>query len=303
MRNQTFLAALFLPALAGMALLAPAAYGQSTITPNATGDMILGFQVETLTSSSDTALSPQGPGSGENLEIDLGSASQFYSATPGTSFTLPKLAVADLIATYGASWYTRTDLDWGIIGTTGRFSGSEIYSGGVGTADGYAAAKTIWATRAESIPGTQSVPWTDSLLLSSPISLIEPLYTGGSPLLNATSTVNSAYATVVASTTIGSWTTEDGAAGTTSFNYFHGSIDNTTDIPASGEAISDLYQVNYVNGGSAQLLGNFELNNSGLLTYNAVPEPSSLALLGVTACAFTMLLRRRRRGTNQPMPQ
>lgn len=307
MRTQIFLANALFSTLAGTALLAPTARAQSTITPNPTCDMIMGFQVETLyVNGVAQPAQDNGMGDASDLEIDLGPASEFYDAAPGSSFTLPALTEADLAAIYGSGWNDRTDLFWGIIGTTGNLQASGTWSNGgtIFTPDGYAPKYTIWATRAETTPGTQSIPWTNSTTyaLSGPISHIEALDTNGAPLISATSTANSPDAAVIGTSVAGSWTLEDdyGSSSGLSFNYFSGTIDNIADT-AGGAAVSDLYQVESTNSGNAQLLGDFSLNDNGVLTYTAaVPEPSSVALIGLATFAFALLLHRKPRAANRP---
>jgi len=73
----------------------------------AAGDLIPGFKAAA------------GMGADINLEVNPGPASDFYGAAAGSTAVLTKLAVADLVDTYGADWNTRCDLFWGIAGTTG----------------------------------------------------------------------------------------------------------------------------------------------------------------------------------------
>jgi hypothetical protein len=96
MNKLTKVAILALTA-AGLASLSASAANVST---NET-DLILGFQITDGT----------GTGSASNLEVDLGSTSLF---TTTASLTLNQLAAADLSATYGANWASRTDLTFGI---------------------------------------------------------------------------------------------------------------------------------------------------------------------------------------------
>jgi hypothetical protein len=304
MKKQNLFATALL-ALAGAAFLTPFAHADtSTITPATTCDMILGFRVATLYDDSGNALAAQGIGTSSNLEIDLGSASQFYNATAGTSFTLTGRVLADLVATYGANWSTRTDLFWGVIGTTGRSTGSGVYVSGSLVADGHASASTIWATKAEETPGVQSTPWNRSTTFSQaiPISKIEPLYVGTAPLVGATSTDNSSTAAVISTSVAGSWTSQDLYASTSkSFGYFGGTIDNTTAISIGNYSVLDLYELT-PGSGAGTLLGAFGLDSTGTLTFSTdisdfavVPEPSSLALLGIAGCAFALRHRRQRK--------
>lgn len=291
-------------ALAGATLVTPSARADtSIITPAATCDLILGFQVKTLYGGDGKALGVQGIGSAYNLEIDLGSASQFYNATPGSSFTLPALALADIVATYGSNWSSRTDLYWGVIGTTGRSTGSGVYVSGGLVADGHAAKNTIWATRAEETAGVQSLPWSNSSKSNQMLTIsgIEPLYDSTSPLSGATSTTNSAVAAVISASTVGSWTATEGAS--QSFGNFAGLIDTTTNIPVGGYSVLDLYEITAVIGAATDstLLGAFGLDSTGTLTFStdpalfAVPEPSGYALLGLAGAVLALRLRRQRR--------
>src|ERR1700685_1306334 len=94
-------------ALAAVALLMPAGHAQTVTT--SLDDLVLGFY--------STA-----PGQTFDLEVDLGSISNFYNAT--SSFALPALSLQDLVDTFGANWYTSTNLFWGAISTTGRDTGT-----------------------------------------------------------------------------------------------------------------------------------------------------------------------------------
>ena len=72
-------------------------------------DLILGFRAT------------GGQGQNINLEVNLGSVA-LYTNPASSPMTVTRLAAADLSGTYGATWKTRTDLFWGIIGTAGRIS-------------------------------------------------------------------------------------------------------------------------------------------------------------------------------------
>jgi hypothetical protein len=72
------------------------------------GDVLLGFRATAA------------PGASTNLVVNLGQASQFTTAP--TSITTVTNINADLVATYGAGWATRTNIFWGIAGATGSFA-------------------------------------------------------------------------------------------------------------------------------------------------------------------------------------
>ena len=72
-------------------------------------DLILGFRAT------------GGQGQNTNLEVNLGSVA-LYTNPASSPMVVTRLSASDLSGTYGATWKTRTDLVWGIIGTAGRVS-------------------------------------------------------------------------------------------------------------------------------------------------------------------------------------
>jgi hypothetical protein len=284
-------------ALAGGLFFTPSAKAQTVTTSE--GDLILAFQATNSTL----------PGYTADLTIDLGPASTFYNAAgSGESFSLPGLALADLVATYGEDWDSRTDLQWGILG--GYPSGS---SGGNANSPTW----TVWASSPQNANGT-STAWNSAVTISIgsfstntqnvPAQAIASVagYAGNQSLLGSlngsTHTANSTSAAVISTALSYSWaavsTSQGGAAGT--FGYFPSSIENNTDIQASasGYVASDLYELLPVAAGgtrtAGKLLGTFELSDSGL-TFQAVPEPSAVCSLIAGGAALLMFARRRRK--------
>jgi hypothetical protein len=226
--------------LGGLALLASAAHAQTVTT--SLDDLILGFYATGA------------PGKALNLEIDLGSISNFYNAT--SSFAIPALAVQDLVDTYGASWSTRTDLFWGAVSTTGRATG---------TADGHAPVGTLWATAPDGQPAFNRGSAFAQKAASPNIEAMIVAGAGGS-LFGATSTTNSAEAAVISASLAGSWSAQDFKSIGTSFGYFNPTVDNTANIPVGGQVVSDLYELQPANtpGFAGTLLGELVLTQSGL---------------------------------------
>jgi hypothetical protein len=273
--------------LAGIAgLLLLAATDSQAITAIA-GDLILGFRAS------------GGQGASRNLTVNLGPASNYYSALPG-SFVVTSLSPADLSAIYGAGWASRSDLSWGIVGTTGP------------AAVGIAPARTLWASRAEAVPGTPSTPWIrgSTFTLQIPSNTISSLYTGApGSLTNYSATANSASSADVDATLSGSWTLQEDFTPGVSFRYFNPSVlGSVDDIPATasvydgvnGYAVLDLFEVQPGTAGApGTLVGAFGLNSSGQLVFStdagvfaAIPEPGTTF---TCAGAFAALLLRRRR--------
>jgi len=230
-----------------------------------------------------------GQGQNDNLEVDLGSVSQFHNAAPGTSFAIPGLAVADLVSIYGANWNTRSDLLWGAVATAGRSAAGP---------DGEPKI-TLWASNAETTLGVQSTPWNrGSTFAQGPASaIIEPMFNTGNPpnagqLDGATSTANSNFAADINATLAGSWSKQDLAQAGTSFKYFNPSVDGSLNIGPSGQARLDFYELQPGTGPGAYL-GYFSLNGDGTSSFTAVPEPSTVWSLGLGLGLVMMGVRRR----------
>jgi hypothetical protein len=255
-------------ALATVVLLIPAVHAQTITT--SLDDLVLGFY--------STA-----PGQTSDLEVDLGSISNFYNAS--SSFFLPALSVQDLVDTFGANWYTSTNLFWGAVSTTGR---------DVGTADGHAPVGTLWATApANSFVFNQGSVFAQKAA-SPNIEAVIAVGAAGS-LDGATSTTNSAYAAVIPGALAGSWTAQDQKTLGTSFGYFNPTVDNTANIPLNGQVASDLYELQPTNAPNVAgtLLGELVLTQNGL-SFDVVPEPSTWVLVGFGLGASVVLRRQRR---------
>jgi hypothetical protein len=267
---------------AGLLLTAPA----RAITAVA-GDLILGFRAS------------GGQGAATNLEVNLGSAATYYGAAPGSSFVVTGLSTSDLVATYGGGWASRSDLSFGIVGTTGA------------TTVGGVPARTIWASRAEDTPGTSSTPWLRGSVftLQVPSGNISSLYSGAPGSLSNFPAAGSPTSALVSNSLSGSWTAQEDFTPGVSFRYFNPSVLITMDdIPSTpavydgvnGYAVLDLFEVRPGTAGApATLVGAFGLNSNGQLVFSTspsvfapVPEPTvTLSALG----GLLMLTLRRRR--------
>ena len=251
--------------------------------PAVVGDLILGFRAGSS------------PGSETNLEVNLGPASAFYGAASGTTSVLTRLAVQDLIETYGANWNTRTDLSWGLIGTTGTSTNTG------------APARTIWASAPESTPGTASTPWTraSSSGLQNSSNAIATMYGTGAPgsLGNFPATTNSAFSAKVLATSAGSWTVQEDLVASQSFRRFTPTVrqaGNTFPVAGSGYdgtgySVLDLYDMRPTlasdpPGLPATLVGGFGLNSAGKLVFSTditrFAPPTAGAELGIPTITY-----------------
>ncbi len=235
-----------------------ATQSQAAVSANL-NDLILGFHAN------------GGQGQSINLEVDIGPISNYTGVAASSKTVISQLNVADIVAAYGTNWSTRTDLYWGIVGTTGRIS-----SGPGGSSS--QPAPTVWATCAETTIGTQSTPWLLSSLSRGAVSIassaIEPLY-GSAPgtpggLNGATSSVNSSYSSTINPNLSGSWSFQTSLQAGVSFAYFNPTVEVSALIAAGSYSVADLYQV--ASGTTAPTyLGTFGLNTSGVLTYSGSP--------------------------------
>jgi len=276
MKTKYLMAALL--ALAGGGLTATA----QTVT-SGLNDLVLGFYAT------------GGTGATTDLEVDLGNVSQFYGV--GGTLTLSSLNT-DLSSTYGSSWNTRTDLFWGVVGTTGSANGTTINSNTI-------AAKTIWGGSLNL--GSGSTPWNKSSTFTqqTTANAVATLYSGASGSLNgATALSDNTAGALISNALAGSWTKQEGSSNTLAFGSTfnpRSSFDITTNIAAGSFAAADLYEVQPGTGAGTEL-GTFALSSGGNLTYGAslgaatVPEPSTYAaILGATMLGFVSLYRRSQR--------
>ena len=238
-------------------------------------DLLLGFRAT------------GGTGATQDSVIDIGQASLYRDASgPFVVLGLGDIA-SDLVAVFGANWYTRSDLFWSITGTPGTL------------AVGADAAKTLYATREELIAGTESDPWkggasgTQGTTTGKMVSFSQQFVTTlGGGANNSTS--NSSVAIIQSTSDVNSYASfmpgGNNTDATTAFKFFNPTVEG-----AAGSVL-DLYRIPVGYNIPAPSIGTFQLNSSGALTFTSkVPEPSSLGLL---AAASAMLLARRRKAAN-----
>jgi hypothetical protein len=248
--NKLTVAAL---ALAAISLASTAASAQ-TVSVGA-NDLILGFQV------------PSGTGAAYNLEVDLGSYTNFTASTP--TLTLSQLSVADLVSTFGSSW--ATTVTWSVAGDN-TASGFDMTSTQLvktnsqgGLAGAFGQIGSLNSTLAQQAPTANSA--------SSAII-------GGSP---AASAVPGSYTATEMGNGYGFVpTAEQTGAGSDELYSF-------TPQSQTGSGINKTFPY-------ALDLGTFSLSSAGVLTFTgsaaAVPEPSAYAL-GICAALLFLVLRRR----------
>jgi hypothetical protein len=239
-----------------IALAMPGLTASVQAIPAATGDLILGFRASGA------------PGADTNLEINLGPASNFANMAAGSTSVLSGLAVADLVAVYGANWNTRPDLSWGIVGTTGTDT--------VGSAP----PRTIWASAPQTTPGAKSEPWPVAGVggLQNASNAIATMYAGPTgSIVNFPATPNSTTAAKVNSALGGSWTVQDDLTAGVSFRRFNPTVRIPGNaFPAAGSAydgtgysVLDLWEIRPgTSGDPGTHAGAFGLNSAGKLVFS-----------------------------------
>ena len=252
-----------LMALAAVALAA-AAPASAAVVSYTQGDLLMGFHAS------------GGTGAGSVYVVDIGSAASFRDANGSMTLSLGNIGT-DLTAIFGANWSTRTDLSWGIAGT----------SSNVATVNGDPI-RTLYASQAQITTGDQGTAWVvDSSTVRTATST--RMQTMETAFKNYQATANSPFATIQGSTDgnnyssyIATSTPSANAPGGIDFGAFAG-IEGT---PAQA---LNLYRVTDNNPGALE--GSFSISPTGVVTF-AVPEAASSLFVG--ASALLLAVRRRR---------
>lgn len=284
--------ALFLASMAGLALAAsvPTASAALDTTYNAS-DLILGFRMGGTNQGSDTT-----------IMVNLGAASLYRDATSNL-INIANIG-ALLSPVYGASWYDSTSLFMGIVGAN-----NGIFSDNTGSvAVGQDPNSTIYiSTRRSNPAGNPVQPNGLDGSVQPSAGLIVSLGN-----VFAANDPNSDGIVSISSSTTNGWNTI--TTGSTGFDL-DGLINIERAFGAGSftfggetvENILDLYRVPEFVGGNAPgtdgvgtFLGTFTIDSTGnisFLSVNAVPEPSSAALM-VMGLAAVAALRRRNASVN-----
>ena len=240
------------------------------------------------------------PGNTINVELNLGNADAYYN--PGGNAPLDfssavgitnigRLSLTDMNNTYGAAgaWATRTNLFWGIVGT----------SNASGSFDGWFAQNTIYLSRAQTTPGVQTTPWARQTSFNAANTQISSLNGNGGYEGNSTAT--SDFDVLVNAGNSNSYQTRSGGVPGATFGTVNGAFMNDSVVANFGTgtwlSVQDLFALE-PGAGAGVYLGSFGLAADGTVAYSptasyfAVPEPGTLTyLLGAMTAAA---LRRRR---------
>jgi|GEM_PF-6085694 len=207
-----------------------------------------------------------GQGATTDYVVDLGSASQFTTATGRVNVDLGGDILADLTTTYGANWAARADVRWSVVGVQK-------------TSNGSFGANTMFVSRREPAAGTQSIPWVRPSTFSAgtPAGKIQAMgnrYGLGTVAGTTGQTVSAsnpnALLQATGATTSYAQFQPGGVSttGATAFSYF----DDTTGIEGTltGAAVDnavDFYLVAPGTGDSS-LIGGFKVTKNGGLLFD-----------------------------------
>lgn len=224
------------------------------------GDMLAGFRDSTSPNT--------------DVIVDLGSISLFQQ-TGAPAFSVNVNLVTALQNTFGGDL---SGLSWSVFGYNGN--------------------NTIYNTLARSNPNLQTlVPQVGGTagaqgLVANDIDTISGLTTPG-----AWPGIANLFANIVSVPVSAGGYTALMAQGVSNGDF---SGDWTYNIENTGSSVSDLYQsdpkANAFDSKPASYLGYFSLDGSGNMTFNPVPEPATLGMLG--AGMMTLLAVRRFRRSN-----
>jgi hypothetical protein len=241
------------------ALPEPSAKAASAVN----GDILVGFRAT------------GGAGSTKNLVVNIGAATALESATGAVNLGNIN---ADLNATYGSDWATRTNLFWGAVGTVGSFN-----------AIGTNPARTVYSSRSAFEPWLRANSSSHAAATNKVVALMTAF--------NSASVVGVSHANGVIQTTTGSnsWSsyqpggtiTNSGPAPGISFAFFNPTIEAAV---ASDAALVHLYRVKPAAGAeigtAGDYLGMLVLESSGSLIFDPA---ASLARLSIATPVVSVL--------------
>ncbi len=253
-----------------LALIGLASVGTASAQTFSTGDLILNFRLNTVTSG------------GQDLEYDLGQASSF-------NFLLNQSSIVNLSSSltsvYGSGWASNSALVYSIVGFTGNGStqaNNNVYLSNPGN--------------------TLAITATNPAATTTTTSALANIYGSGFG-----TAVGSAYS--VSTNSVNSYTDvltnydaqQGGSAYTSDYGLGLGSIGATE--AGIGSSLDLIHQTPQTGGSHGVALtpaastdvGTFGVSSTGVVSFSpvvAVPEPASYVLGGIAAVLFAIMHRR-----------
>ena len=241
--------------LAFAAAFATSAHAQSYTS----GDLLLGFSEA---------------GASNDYVVNLGLASTFTNASPGSSFTVSDGNIgADLSSSnlFNSGWASNSSVQFGIVGDSGT---------------------TLFFTAPAGTPALTERAGGTVTSIEGQIASLGSDFDG-----QTIGTANSSVALIESASGGSSWASLSDNGGV-AFKYTQTSNIVSNTIPSS--SVLDLYELVPHSGTSTPgtLLGDFTLSSGGVLTFQAegaaaVPEPSTYALMGAGLAVLFWRVRRK----------
>ena len=274
-------------ALAGVVLSYPSSHAGNAPLSFGDNDLMMGFRA--------TA----GTGAASNLMVNLNTADFYYNPggtavnplspiTGGTITNIGRVSVLDISGSYSPTWASRTDLFWGIVGS----------SGGSGSSDSLYGTNTIYITRPETVAMTRTTAWPRANDYNNANVQISSMGNAGG--YNGTSTANSNFDFVASSSNGQSYTSRSGGQAGQTFAAVNGTFVNDSTVARFGSgtyvSINDLFALDPSRTGEANgiYLGSFGLRNDGTIDYFVVPVPEPSAATYLLGACLVGAFRRRR---------
>ena len=251
----------------GAACLLGTLSSQAALVSYSAGDLLLGVRATS------------GVGSGSDYVINLGQASTYRDAV-GVDASNPMTVnagnfTADLVALFGSNWATRSDLQWGIAGT----------SSNTATVGGDPVA-TLYLSRSQSavnVPGLSPTIDSETIRLGISTRLVGAADTFDS----YEQAPNSAVAAIQGTGDANSWRSYMATGGVAQNTPGNTDFGSGLNIETTPNRTLSLFR--FTDNNSATYEGYFAIGNGGV---TFVPEPTSALLGGLGS--LLLLVRRRR---------